>query len=74
MSTETSRDTRTAQGRMPVVYLPHGGGPWPFVELPFMSRAEVDSLAGYLRSLGSIAEAARLAGDLGALGAAECSP
>ncbi|HEX7602935.1 MAG TPA: hypothetical protein VF316_15065 [Polyangiaceae bacterium] len=21
--------------RMPVVFLPHGGGPWPFVELGF---------------------------------------
>ena len=24
-----------ATPRMPVVYLPHGGGPWPFVDLGF---------------------------------------
>jgi aromatic ring-opening dioxygenase catalytic subunit (LigB family) len=39
--------------RMPVVYLPHGGGPWPFVDLG-MDRAEFDSLAGYLRSVTSL--------------------
>lgn len=37
--------------RMPVVYLPHGGGPWPFVELNFFDRAEMDHLAAYLRAL-----------------------
>ena len=36
--------------KMPVVYLPHGGGPWPFVELGF-PRHEVDALAAYLREL-----------------------
>ena len=33
---------------MPVVYLPHGGGPWPFVDLGF-DRGECDELAAYLR-------------------------
>jgi aromatic ring-opening dioxygenase catalytic subunit (LigB family) len=37
--------------RMPVVYLPHGGGPWPFVELGFADRREVTALADYLRGL-----------------------
>ena len=37
--------------RMPVIYLPHGGGPWPFVELPMFDRAEQDALAAYLRGL-----------------------
>jgi aromatic ring-opening dioxygenase catalytic subunit (LigB family) len=37
--------------RMPVVFLPHGGGPWPFVDMPFGSRAELDELTQYLRSL-----------------------
>lgn len=36
---------------MPVVFLPHGGGPWPFVELGIGSREELDQLASYLRSL-----------------------
>jgi aromatic ring-opening dioxygenase catalytic subunit (LigB family) len=39
------------EGRMPVVFLPHGGGPWPFVDLGMVSRPEVEELAGYLRSL-----------------------
>lgn len=37
--------------RMPVVYLPHGGGPWPFVQLPMVDRNEVAELAEYLRTL-----------------------
>lgn len=36
--------------RMPVVYLPHGGGPWPFVEMG-LDRNELASLAQYLRGL-----------------------
>lgn len=43
-------------GRMPAVYLPHGGGPWPFVEMGLPKR-DVDSLAGYLRGLGSLTPA-----------------
>jgi aromatic ring-opening dioxygenase catalytic subunit (LigB family) len=36
--------------RLPVIYLPHGGGPWPFVDMGLPKR-DVDSLAGYLREL-----------------------
>jgi aromatic ring-opening dioxygenase catalytic subunit (LigB family) len=36
--------------RMPVAYVPHGGGPWPFVDIG-MARGEVESLKGYLESL-----------------------
>jgi aromatic ring-opening dioxygenase catalytic subunit (LigB family) len=39
--------------RMPVAYLPHGGGPWPFVDLGVPKR-ELDALADYLRSLRSL--------------------
>lgn len=39
--------------RMPAVYLPHGGGPWPFVDLGF-PKAELDALAGYLRGLSGV--------------------
>jgi aromatic ring-opening dioxygenase catalytic subunit (LigB family) len=42
--------------RMPVVYVPHGGGPWPFVEMG-LPRAEVDALAGYLRGLADLPKA-----------------
>jgi aromatic ring-opening dioxygenase catalytic subunit (LigB family) len=37
--------------RMPVVFLPHGGGPWPFVDLRIGSKAEQAELATYLRSV-----------------------
>src|SRR3954463_1035165 len=40
--------------RMPVVFLPHGGGPWPFVDLPFGSKSELDALARYLRSVSAL--------------------
>lgn len=36
--------------RMPVVYLPHGGGPWPFVEMG-LDPVEVEHLTAYLRSV-----------------------
>jgi aromatic ring-opening dioxygenase catalytic subunit (LigB family) len=37
--------------RMPVVFIPHGGGPWPFVDVGFGSEEELGPLAMYLRSL-----------------------
>ena len=54
MSTEntprpTPRPASTAS-RLPVAYVPHGGGPWPFVETG-MPRSEVDGLLGYLRTI-----------------------
>ncbi len=36
--------------RMPVLFIPHGGGPWPFVEMG-LPRQDVDTLASYLRGL-----------------------
>src|SRR5262245_39187203 len=36
--------------RMPVAYVPHGGGPWPWVELGF-DRRELDGLRRYLEEL-----------------------
>ena len=36
--------------RRPVVFVPHGGGPWPFVEMGFPPD-DVATLAGYLRSV-----------------------
>ena len=38
---------------MPVVFVPHGGGPWPFVEMG-LPKADVDRLAAYLRSVRSV--------------------
>lgn len=37
--------------RQPVIFLPHGGGPWPFVKLGFASDAEDADLRGYLSGL-----------------------
>lgn len=42
---------RPRGARMPVVFLPHGGGPWPFVDFGMIPRREVDELAAYLRAL-----------------------
>jgi len=43
--------TSVAVNRMPAVYLPHGGGPWPFVDRPMGAPAELDALSAYLRGL-----------------------
>lgn len=40
--------------RMPVVFVPHGGGPWPFVDVGFGTKEETDGLATYLRSVASL--------------------
>jgi aromatic ring-opening dioxygenase catalytic subunit (LigB family) len=40
--------------RMPAVYIPHGGGPWPFVEVGLGSHAEQHALATYLRELARV--------------------
>ena len=38
---------------MPVVFVPHGGGPWPFVEMG-LDRAEVSDLSEYLQSVSAL--------------------
>ena len=40
-----------ARFRMPTVFVPHGGGPWPFVDLGMGSESEREGLAAYLRAL-----------------------
>jgi len=37
--------------RMPAVFVPHGGGPWPFVDVGIGKKDELAALASYLRSL-----------------------
>jgi aromatic ring-opening dioxygenase catalytic subunit (LigB family) len=37
--------------RLPVAYIPHGGGPWPFVEMGMGERHELDALTAYLAGL-----------------------
>ncbi len=44
--------TNMATSRMPVIYVPHGGGPWPFVELGgFVAQEEIADLRGFFESL-----------------------
>ncbi len=43
----------TTASRMPVVYVPHGGGPWPFVDMG-LDRTELEPLAAYLRGLAEV--------------------
>lgn len=42
---------------MPVVYLPHGGGPWPFVELGFGPPGMWDRMRAYLEALSALPRA-----------------
>lgn len=42
---------------LPTVYVPHGGGPWPFVELGFGDKAGDEALAAYLRSVREVPKA-----------------
>ena len=41
---------------MPTVFLPHGGGPWPFIQDPLGRPDELNELTRYLRSLPSVPE------------------
>ncbi len=53
VNTTTERAPQPATGvRMPVEYVPHGGGPWPFVDLPGMvAKGLMDGLRAYLEGL-----------------------
>lgn len=42
-----------AAARMPVAFVPHGGGPWPFADLG-VPAAERDELSGYLTRLAGL--------------------
>ncbi len=52
---EPRDEARAARAdRMPVVFLPHGGGPWPFVDLGIGTKSELDALAAYLRQIRNV--------------------
>lgn len=55
MNAPTATASSSTPDRLPVVFAPHGGGPWPFVEMG-MPRAEVDALSSYLRTLRDVAK------------------
>ncbi|MCB9737348.1 MAG: dioxygenase [Deltaproteobacteria bacterium] len=50
----TTTETPARPARMPAVYLPHGGGPWPFVKLDMGDPGELERLAAYLRGIASL--------------------
>jgi aromatic ring-opening dioxygenase catalytic subunit (LigB family) len=47
-----------AKARQPVVFVPHGGGPWPFVDVGIGEKSELDALARYLRSIALVPKVA----------------
>lgn len=49
-----AEEATVSETRQPVVYLPHGGGPWPFVDLG-MDPEEYAGLKGYLQGVGQVA-------------------
>lgn len=44
--------------RMPVAFLPHGGGPWPFVDLDFGDAKGAAALRAYLESVRALPKTA----------------
>ena len=46
--------TVSTAARQPVVFLPHGGGPWPFVDTGMGDPKELDQLATYLKGVGAV--------------------
>ncbi|MGV3625712.1 MAG: DODA-type extradiol aromatic ring-opening family dioxygenase [Archangium sp.] len=44
--------------RMPVAFLPHGGGPWPFVDLGMGDKPGADALRAYLESVKALPKTA----------------
>ncbi len=51
--TKGRREAMSTKTRMPVAFLPHGGGPWPFVDMG-LDRKDVEELAAYLRSVNGL--------------------
>ena len=50
---EQSKRT-TSTSRMPVAFLPHGGGPWPFVDMGMDDKPGFAALRSYLESVRSL--------------------
>jgi len=46
--------TGGSPSRQPVVFLPHGGGPWPWIEMGIGTEEERAALLAYLRGLASV--------------------
>lgn len=46
-------ESKMSTEKMPVVFLPHGGGPWPFVDMGWDIK-DADALAAYLKSVKAV--------------------
>lgn len=44
--------------RLPVAFLPHGGGPWPWMERAFGDKQELANMATYLKSVAALPKTA----------------
>lgn len=51
---DDARGGTAARNRMPVVFVPHGGGPWPFVDVGIGRPEELADLATYLKSVATL--------------------
>ena len=47
-------EVASSASRLPVVYVPHGGGPWPFVDVGFGEPESYARLAAYLHGLADV--------------------
>lgn len=52
-SSSSAREPAARRDRMPAVFLPHGGGPWPWVDVGFDAAGNA-ALAAYLRSVAAV--------------------
>ncbi|QSQ21115.1 dioxygenase [Pyxidicoccus parkwayensis] len=50
-SADEPRKSPASGERLPVVFMPHGGGPWPFVDMGIDDKAGMAALTEYLQSV-----------------------
>lgn len=51
MNGTSSADSKTPSNRLPAIFFPHGGGPWPIVDMGMGMQDDLAALATYLRDL-----------------------
>jgi aromatic ring-opening dioxygenase catalytic subunit (LigB family) len=54
----TAKEKKMTHERMPIVYLPHGGGPWPWLSDPVGDPDELSELTAYLKSIARLPKTA----------------
>jgi hypothetical protein len=56
-ATPTPSPTVGTPTRQPLVFLPHGGGPWPFIHTPMGGREGWAGMDRYMRALNMVSPA-----------------